>query len=239
MNDINNQLNEISRQLDAYGDTFSNTIDKALGTTLDTTSKQTVGIGLCWTLIIILILICCCIWWSNNMNRGEHMTIDENINKMIGGNANSCKRKLFNTCNAPDGKMRIPYVDDACEFFVADLRGSEEVPANQSTGSGKVYLKLNDNTLMVSGDAGMNTPLGSNVTIGHIHVGDRGVAGPAVITLNLDNDGRRSTINTQKNTFTLTCEQVYLLRAGKYYVNIHSANFPDGEVRGQIVKANQ
>ena len=37
----------------------------------------------------------------------------------------------------------------------------------------------------------------------------------------------------------LTADQVKDLLAGKYYVNVHTAKNPGGEIRGQITKAPQ
>ena len=36
---------------------------------------------------------------------------------------------------------------------------------------------------------------------------------------------------------TLTAEQVADLKAGLYYVNIHSKKYPNGEIRGQLKTA--
>lgn len=35
-------------------------------------------------------------------------------------------------------------------------------------------------------------------------------------------------------TVTLSSEQIEMLDAGMYYVNIHSEDYPGGEIRGQI-----
>ena len=39
-----------------------------------------------------------------------------------------------------------------------------------------------------------------------------------------------------KGTATLTDAQAADLQAGKLYFNVHSAKFPDGEIRGQVTK---
>jgi hypothetical protein len=40
----------------------------------------------------------------------------------------------------------------------------------------------------------------------------------------------------KKGTADITAEQAADLKAGKWYVNIHTEKFPDGEVRGQVAK---
>jgi hypothetical protein len=189
--------------------------------------------------ILSLVVICLLIKIYNDsfytVVKRENMTVAENINKLAG--RYECKRKLINTCESPNNDFTIPLIDDVCEYFVANLSGPEETPQNGSTGTGNVFLKLNDNLLILNGTAGIVNPLSNTITSGHIHIGDPGVAGPPVFTLVLDINGKSCNINSDRNYFTLTCEQVRLLKMGKYYINIHTTSFPDGEVRGQIVKS--
>ena len=35
----------------------------------------------------------------------------------------------------------------------------------------------------------------------------------------------------------ITAEQIAELEDGKYYVNVHTEEYPDGEIRGQLAKA--
>ncbi len=36
---------------------------------------------------------------------------------------------------------------------------------------------------------------------------------------------------------TLTDDQITQLQGGQWYFNLHTAKFPDGEIRGQVEKA--
>src|SRR5262245_21742417 len=74
--------------------------------------------------------------------------------------------------------------------------------------------------------------LSGPATAAHIHVGARKVAGPVVLPL----CGPCTSPVTGGPT-TLTADQVKDLLAGKYYVNVHTAKNPAGEIRGQIGKA--
>jgi CHRD domain len=76
------------------------------------------------------------------------------------------------------------------------------------------------------------THLSGPATAAHIHKGLRKVAGPVVIPL----CGPCTSPVTGGPT-TLTADQVKDLLSGKYYVNVHTAKNPGGEVRGQITKA--
>ena len=74
--------------------------------------------------------------------------------------------------------------------------------------------------------------LSGPATAAHIHLGARKVAGPVVTPL----CGPCASPVTGVPT-TLTADQVKDLLAGRYYVNVHTAKNPGGEIRGQISKA--
>jgi hypothetical protein len=74
--------------------------------------------------------------------------------------------------------------------------------------------------------------LSGPATAAHIHIGARKVAGAVVVPL----CGPCTSPVTGGPT-ALTADQVKDLLAGKYYVNVHTAKNPGGEIRGQISKA--
>lgn len=124
---------------------------------------------------------------------------------------------------------------DAATYFTGNLNGAQEVPPNASTatGFGRVTLNNAETSITVSVYYGSAAaPLGSNVTIGHIHEGVPGVAGPIIFDL-APTPGVTfgSVVNA---TFAVTPAQVAVLKAGNYYFNIHTTGFPAGEIRGQI-----
>ncbi len=73
--------------------------------------------------------------------------------------------------------------------------------------------------------------LSGAATAAHIHIGARKVAGPVVVPL------CTPCTSPVSGAATLTADQVKDLLAGKYYVNVHTAKNPGGEIRGQITKA--
>lgn len=111
--------------------------------------------------------------------------------------------------------------------FKADLKGSNEVPANGSTATGTAVLKFNKTTKIftVTVTHTIATPSG-----GHIHKAAAGTNGGVVFPFGT----LASPINY--TSVALSPEQEADLMAGLYYVNIHSATFPGGEIRGQLVK---
>lgn len=112
--------------------------------------------------------------------------------------------------------------------FHANLDGLQETPPNASPGSGFADLVINPMTLMGSIHMeflGLTAPQ----TAAHIHIGPvGGPPGPVTIPL---------TFGSPSDTFfTMTAIQYGHLTAGNLYVNVHSQNFPAGELRGQLNK---
>ena len=117
------------------------------------------------------------------------------------------------------------------------LSGANEVPANPSTATGSVdglldqesrILSLN---IMYSDSASSDSTSTDSTftpTAWHIHKGPADSTGAVVINF--------GTTFTSPFAFkdTLTEAQVADLKAGLYYVNIHSAKYPNGEIRGQL-----
>jgi hypothetical protein len=96
----------------------------------------------------------------------------------------------------------------------ADLKGSNEVPPNSSSGSGKVTF------------AGLTGP-----AIGaHFH-GPSETGKNAGIALPF-----KAVQSPIQGTAALTESQATDLLAGKWYANIHTTMNPGGELRGQMMK---
>ncbi len=111
-------------------------------------------------------------------------------------------------------------------LFVANLTGAQETPPNNSTAVGRASLVLSpdEKTARVSLTF---TGLSSGQTDAHIHgPAVPGVSAPPVFPLPL---GQLSDFS-----ITLTPVQVQDLKNGLFYVNVHSSNFPTGEIRGQF-----
>ena len=112
--------------------------------------------------------------------------------------------------------------------FKAIINGASETPANASTASGTATLTYNKDTKIFTV---VVTFSGITATSGHIHKGDVGVAGGVIF-------GFTSPVTSPVNytSVALDATQDADLNANMYYVNIHSAAFPGGEIRGQLIK---
>jgi CHRD domain len=114
----------------------------------------------------------------------------------------------------------------AAERITVNLSGEQEAPAAIATGAvGNATFELNRGAYTLQG---MVTIDGMEATVAHIHVGDAGTAGDVVFPLTVQ--GNTATLAST----TLTAAQLADLDAGKYYVNVHSAQHAKGEIRGQI-----
>jgi hypothetical protein len=119
------------------------------------------------------------------------------------------------------------------ETFTASLSGAQEVPANASTATGFARVFLDEDAGSISFTVVFNG-LQSNQIAAHIHApGVIGQNGPPVITFTSPG----GTSNTIMGTSPITPTLIAQMRAHQAYINIHSVDLPDGEIRGQLAPA--
>ncbi len=122
----------------------------------------------------------------------------------------------------------------AAATFKADLKGSSEVPPNQTAGSGTVTMTFDPATKKLSWTGNYSGTTGP-VTAAHIH-GPAEAGKNAGVVLWLSTKGAPFPSPFQGSA-TLTDAQAADLMGGRYYVNVHTAANPGGELRGQLVKS--
>ena len=111
----------------------------------------------------------------------------------------------------------------------AKLSGATQVPPNSSSGSGTAAIKLDGDILSwVITYSGLTGP----VTGAHFHGPAPANANAGVIVPFAGSLG--SPISGSQK---LTAPQIAQLRSGLWYVNLHTAAFPGGEIRGQVTAA--
>lgn len=113
--------------------------------------------------------------------------------------------------------------------FVATLNGASETPANASAGTGTATLVFNDNTKIFNITVTYSGLTGPAIA-GHIHKGAVGVPGGVEFGFN------SLTSPITYTSIALDASEESDLKENLYYVNIHTAAFPGGEIRGQLIK---
>ncbi len=113
-----------------------------------------------------------------------------------------------------------------CVRFVITLNGARVVPptASAATGTGVIEVNTVANTLTYNITF---SGLSSAETMAHIHgFGGTGQNAPIIHTLPLG--------SPKIGVFNYSEAQEFFILNNLSYVDIHSVNFPDGEIRGQI-----
>jgi hypothetical protein len=112
----------------------------------------------------------------------------------------------------------------------AALDGKAEVPPNASAGKGTADIDYDAATKKLSWKV-TYTGLSGPATAAHFH-GPAEAGKNAGVAVAIPN----ATSSPAEGSATLTDAQAADLVAGKYYVNIHTAANPGGEIRGQVTK---
>lgn len=125
----------------------------------------------------------------------------------------------------------IPFAAHAAIInLYATLDAAQEVPANASLGTGSATMTLDD----VSNQLDWNivfSGLTGDATAAHFH----GPAAPGVNAGVQVNIGAISGLTSPMiGSTTITDTQEADLLAGLWYINIHTAMYPGGEIRGQV-----
>ncbi|HZI09531.1 MAG TPA: CHRD domain-containing protein [Myxococcus sp.] len=115
-----------------------------------------------------------------------------------------------------------------------NLQGGEEVPPVTTSAEGNAKAELDGDALTVTGSfAGLSSDLqpvaGSPA---HVHSAPRGQNGGIVFNLEVTSTDSRS--GTFRGSKTLSDAEKEAFENGDFYVNVHTTNFPSGELRGQF-----
>jgi hypothetical protein len=114
--------------------------------------------------------------------------------------------------------------------YATTLKGADEVPANTTTGTGKVSATL-DTTKKTLTYTITYSGLTGPATMAHFHgPAAPGANAPPIIVVS-------NPASPIGGMATLTDAQIADLQAGKWYFNVHTAAHPSGEIRGQLAPA--
>ena len=115
-------------------------------------------------------------------------------------------------------------------MFQADLSGAAQVPPVETDATGSAEVTVDTDAMTVTWTATAEGLSGDPVAA-HFH----GPAGPEetappVIDISA---------NWQEGSAEITPEQMQMIQDGMTYINIHTEANPDGEIRGQVLAAEQ
>ena len=116
------------------------------------------------------------------------------------------------------------------EKLKATLDGKSETPPNASTATGTADIDYDAASKKLTWKltySGLTGP----ATAAHFH-GPAEAGKNAGVAVAIPN----ATTSPNEGSATLTDAQAADLLAGKYYVNVHTAANPGGEIRGQVTK---
>ncbi len=120
--------------------------------------------------------------------------------------------------------------EDIGNRFTAQLSGASEVPPADPDGAGSAAISINDASNRVCTD--LEVRMIGTVTAAHIHRGVAGTNGPPVITLDAPDDNDSDDCDTADDALI---DEIRRNPAG-FYVNVHTADYPNGAIRGQIAE---
>ncbi|MCA1492279.1 CHRD domain-containing protein [Sinorhizobium alkalisoli] len=113
--------------------------------------------------------------------------------------------------------------------FKAELKGSEEVPPVETSATGTADVTYDTESKNLTWTI-EHSGLSGDVTAAHFH-------GPAASGENAPPMVPIEVSALSEGSATLDDTQAAALTEGRLYVNLHTAAHPDGEIRGQVMKA--
>ncbi|KFM99757.1 CHRD domain-containing protein [Bacillus clarus] len=129
-------------------------------------------------------------------------------------------------------------------MFFAKLRGENEVPPVETDARGEAFFKLSRDQLRLKFKLDLFDI--ENVVVAHLHLGAKGTNGPVVAFL-FGPITNPVSIECATLTGTITQEElvgplagqtlddlVEEINSGNIYINVHTVQYPNGEIRGQL-----
>ena len=116
--------------------------------------------------------------------------------------------------------------------MTAAIAGSNEVPPTPSTASGTGEVELDTVSRQLSWKvkwAGLSAPLSAT----HFHGAVPATANAGIL---VPIPAPNTAAGEVAGSAVVTEQQVTDILAGRWYINMHTPNYPAGEIRGQVVR---
>lgn len=115
------------------------------------------------------------------------------------------------------------------ETYRATLTGAQEVGQGDPNGTGRAEITVSDELNQICWDLNDISNIGP-ITAAHVHSGVAGTNGPVVFTLRKSNEGSYKGCTKTSEWVGDRIEG----NPGAFYVNVHTAEYPNGAIRGQL-----
>lgn len=141
----------------------------------------------------------------------------------------ACAIVLFVTTFATMGRAQVTVLR-------ASLDGGQEVPPSGSLASGELAMSIDQSTNLFNLAVFVKGIALTDLTGSHIHLAPAGVNGPIIVDLDASQwfeSGGAIGRTILEGSFPAA--NVAALLSEGTYINVHTTQFPGGEIRGQIV----
>jgi hypothetical protein len=170
-------------------------------------------------------------------------TADDNTFEVSNGWIDTLRSRSYyvnvHSIDEAAGEVRGQLLPLATTYFTNSLSGFNEVQPIMTDALGGVKIEVSNGEMVLTGAfSGLSSAFNEMIAGGaHLHIAGPGANGDVDVALmpNLADDELSGIFRARDNTFPITEAQEETLRAGQYYVNIHSVDFPSGELRGQVL----
>lgn len=129
--------------------------------------------------------------------------------------------------------------------FMAQLTPDQEPMEVESNAKGDAHIQFSEDGMSL--EFTVNAQGLENTVAGHFHSGAPGVNGPVEVML--FENGEPMDYNGEVATGTVTAEDLIgdmnweeftkAMVEGNIYVNLHTEQYPDGEIRGQVMMGDE
>jgi len=125
--------------------------------------------------------------------------------------------------------MEETAVEAVSDTYHATLTGAQETKGGDPDGAATAEVSVSKNLDRICYDVHDIRNIGK-ITAAHIHHGAAGMDGPPVITLTMAPEGGMKGCVGAPNWLQAAMKSNFT----DYYVNIHTTDYPDGAIRGQL-----
>lgn len=153
------------------------------------------------------------------------------INELLYGNLYIA----VHTAQNPNAELRGQIFRLAREGFMSDIDAMQSVPSSNSMANGSGIVSYDRDRTSLHYMITVNGLSGA-INAAHFHKGIKGETGGVVYELNFTNNGAFGYWDfTNMPAFNNT-QSITFRRNDSVYVNFHTSNFPNGEIRGQFIR---